>query len=689
MSEPSLALGPSPFSHQRLTIPNSIRILHLLPALSQWFPIRCELEEVSLDELEGKHSYEALSYVWGSSSGTVPVICHGKPLLITQNCRDALVHLRQRLNKRALWIDAICIDQTLSGPAVQERNTQVQKMGDVYARADTVIIWLGVEDAYIIGQMKWWTAHYRVSRDNDLWTWTKRQFLRVRGESTSVALAWTGDDVGTDDVAGTHFAPGEGKFIPPYSSVHPSGSPKSIIVELTSKLVVDLGLGVEYSKYLPHLSRLLSNDWFSRVWTIQELAFSQRATIQSGRSSMSWEDFCFPLRSVGDIRRFSESVDNGSTAKSIEARNKTRALRRKFRKYANDREVSGEKLLSAVFRSKASRIHDNVYGFYALFRIIGIDLPPPDYAKSPLEVFEELTRAYIETFASLNILCMAIRPRGYDNMPTWVPDWTRQHMPDTESPELTGIKFFLSGPNRRLMNRVYASLGSSYVPVSSQVTKSLAVKGYRIGVVSRAESGPLLSSTNAPPQFPFPGYIPCFQAWCRIVGELKTYPSGGDPLIAFQRIIFNWRRELRDSSVFEEWFALMLCPDVQDHTMRSNSEKDDPVAAHLRRSPRTTASARDLGSLRERRMSLADYHIEVFKLAQHALLLLDSGHIGIAFRNCQVGDVVYVLQGANRPMVLRPHGEFFRFVAAANVPGVMQGEAWREDEMALEELSLV
>jgi len=53
----------------------------------------------------------------------------------------ALKQLRRRWVGRLLWIDAICIDQTKEGE--QERNQQLQIMGQIYSRAATVIIWLG------------------------------------------------------------------------------------------------------------------------------------------------------------------------------------------------------------------------------------------------------------------------------------------------------------------------------------------------------------------------------------------------------------------------------------------------------------------------------------------------------------------------------------------------------------------
>ncbi|KAK2022010.1 heterokaryon incompatibility, partial [Colletotrichum zoysiae] len=106
-------------------------------------PIHCELQEVNL---KAGPSYEALSYVWGSPTRTHPISCNGLTLLVTPNCRDALIHLRRRVTKRTLWIDAICIDQGDSEGSKKERNNQILQMGEVYKTARRVVIWLGTAD---------------------------------------------------------------------------------------------------------------------------------------------------------------------------------------------------------------------------------------------------------------------------------------------------------------------------------------------------------------------------------------------------------------------------------------------------------------------------------------------------------------------------------------------------------------
>lgn len=58
---------------------------------------------------------------------------------VRQNLWDFLYRARANGITGYLWIDAICIDQT----RVRERNHQVNVMGDIYLKAECVIVWLG------------------------------------------------------------------------------------------------------------------------------------------------------------------------------------------------------------------------------------------------------------------------------------------------------------------------------------------------------------------------------------------------------------------------------------------------------------------------------------------------------------------------------------------------------------------
>ena len=114
-------------------------------------PLMGSMVAVSPDQIP---PYKALSYTWGTPYGpeefarlglstrtrqTYSVICDWRVLPITENLYDALVELRSQEETALLWIDAICINQKDE----EEKSLQVQMMGSIYSNAEMVIVWLG------------------------------------------------------------------------------------------------------------------------------------------------------------------------------------------------------------------------------------------------------------------------------------------------------------------------------------------------------------------------------------------------------------------------------------------------------------------------------------------------------------------------------------------------------------------
>jgi hypothetical protein len=147
MAEPSESIaghGPLPHQvfisdavHPALTTPRSFRLIRLKGSVKK--QLTCEIFETSLDKAP---PFEAVSYAWDAQTLDRSIKCNGQHTLVTQNCEAALRQLRFTMFPRVLWIDAICIDQT----SLEERNQQVQLMGDIYERAKQVLVWIGEGD---------------------------------------------------------------------------------------------------------------------------------------------------------------------------------------------------------------------------------------------------------------------------------------------------------------------------------------------------------------------------------------------------------------------------------------------------------------------------------------------------------------------------------------------------------------
>ncbi|KAH6684026.1 heterokaryon incompatibility protein-domain-containing protein [Halenospora varia] len=122
---------------------SEIRILELLPG-PETGQIFGKLSRHHLDDSDQHVNapYDALSYMWGTPKDAKTIhLNDNDSFKVTPNLSAALHALRLLDKPRAIWIDAICINQN----DLQERSDQVQLMRKIYQQAATVYVWLDVE----------------------------------------------------------------------------------------------------------------------------------------------------------------------------------------------------------------------------------------------------------------------------------------------------------------------------------------------------------------------------------------------------------------------------------------------------------------------------------------------------------------------------------------------------------------
>ncbi|RMZ21516.1 hypothetical protein D0859_14473 [Hortaea werneckii] len=89
--------------------------------------------------LQDAPPYAAMSYTWGDPPAEEIILIRGLPFYIRWNCWYMLRQLQKHRPFGYFWIDAICINQD----DVDEKNCQVQMMGEIYEHAECVIASLG------------------------------------------------------------------------------------------------------------------------------------------------------------------------------------------------------------------------------------------------------------------------------------------------------------------------------------------------------------------------------------------------------------------------------------------------------------------------------------------------------------------------------------------------------------------
>ncbi|KAJ3548310.1 hypothetical protein NM208_g1065 [Fusarium decemcellulare] len=233
-SRPKEALPSEEFAHSPLGDPKGIRLLQVDTESST---LKCTVKTYSSAEIP---PYVCLSYVWAdfgpmmnrgrdfretelevphfSHSDSAEIVLNDRSFSIGANLHAALLGLRKHLDGRPIWVDAMCINQ----PDSDEKTAQVARMGEIYSAAEKVFIWLG---------------RRCVQRDSAI------RILRV----------WP-DFPADSDNAAIEF---HGKK---YKTAKDFFKATSVGSELMSWM---------------YLLMIVTESWWSRVWTVQEFILSQ------------------------------------------------------------------------------------------------------------------------------------------------------------------------------------------------------------------------------------------------------------------------------------------------------------------------------------------------------------------------------------------------------------------------------
>lgn len=220
-------------------------------------PLHCSLNTALLDDLP---NFIALSYTWGEEQPTKEIFVNGFRFMIRRNLYDffdtvAINILRGEL----LFIDAICIDQS----NIEERESQVSHMGDIYSKASRVIAWLGSADEVLSKSLE-----------------NHKKSLASLSNSESGAL-----------LPGSYGEEVLGNFQKLVNETEKLllGQAKGHVNQVSnpsasSNLLVDLlnpgGFSFSYDR-----------PFWRRVWIVQEIILAQHLTIQVGEYAISPEDY--------------------------------------------------------------------------------------------------------------------------------------------------------------------------------------------------------------------------------------------------------------------------------------------------------------------------------------------------------------------------------------------------------------
>ena len=583
--------------------------------------LRCErIEDVAL-------RYEALSYVWGSEepSNSVEIQCGDGVLSVGPNLACALMHIRYELEPRLLWVDAVCINQSDD----EERSQQVQQMGNIFASAKRVLIWIGEDHA--------------------------------SQASECFALVDETTDYLTDMLL--HYK--DLDQVPPISYNDGSISADSHKWDL--------------------VRQLMHAEWFERVWVLQEIGLARSATIFHGKSSLEWSRLIELMLHVayradvaqhtGELRSSiirEVFMDIWCSFRNADTWRNEMPLTRS--KNHGNRAQSFGHILNVARPYRATDQRDHIYAFLnhpRAFSPIGKKKPIvlADYNRSVDEVYLHTAICLVEADQHpwTVLSCVDHRvdsPSLSGQRPSWVPRWDE------------GWSVYWMG-----YRMWYQAGGDPSEYFLAKVSKDIPMLEVRAVVFDKI--------VWASQVFEYEGLdiskqekeAPMHYLW----GELErhdpntTYVSSGeDREYAFSLTVVTGR------AFYDRHYEVN--PNLHQSTYQAYKDR-------IRRSESNATSIATQDDVKGHRLSRAvkkrmDYFIDGQRWALHKrrVFLTSKGYYGVGHNSLELGDDCAVFRGANLPFIIRrtlPAAtselsgyvlNTYKLVGESYIQGIMKGE---------------
>ncbi|KAJ4297489.1 hypothetical protein N0V90_005381 [Kalmusia sp. IMI 367209] len=569
---------------------------------------------------------------------------------VKRNLMEALRRFRTTHAESAIWIDSICINE--ADPV--ERTEQVRLMCEVYGEAKDVPIWLGE---------------------------------RKPGLDTALSLIKDMIDAFTNWYD-TNHPPGFRNYwyrILNEAEATPDALDQKMFWEwLQSDQCkpffdgIDVRIRTDRMAW-DFLRSLLSRRWFDRVWTWQEKELAKKATVYIGDRTLPWAKLRFAMLLVmaHDLsetratpsalmpgREYLHVLDSLGIARSpdlldiiINVRHRETQLRR-------------DKIFGVL--GAAARYEDppgkDVEHFSRLVNY--------GYLTTQ-DLYKEFSRYWILEKRDLRVL-QACNPskKKIKELPSWVVDWS-----DTT-------------PSHQLSTRLYDAAKGTDVQVKYHYhlnSDELQLTGVPIDTVSFVfqdenidKSERHLSSRTINTEH-----------WrARLVEPLTSLYVAGIGRKNRNLLRPLWRQALENTDWDEpyqptgqsmpEAFWRTLLQDQNPYLTNATDRRIEPnmdIASIFDRWAHRRALTRSLlpESMRDRKE--VDVATQRWREALEMCLmykrvfLTQTGLIGLAPNNIQVGDIVSVFLGGKVPFSLRKKGEWYTLVEETYLHGFMDGEA--------------
>lgn len=562
--------------------------------------INCSLKRFSLQEAP---PYEAISYIWGSSTKDYLIFLDGHWLPITGNAYKIFRDRASYLRTRWLWIDAVCLNQEDDA----EKSIQVGMMGQIYQCADRVLVWLG----------------------------------DMVARSFEVMLAM--------------------HLLERLNSVIRNYEEYKLKVDAIEVIAGD-------SQSWEALATLLTHPYWQRMWVVQEIAKARKLHILYGGWYISWDRFSRLVsqlvidpgnRIIGqELYLFTKDIV--SVIGGITQVNVISAIREPL---TRGELLTLEGTLAFTSQSKATDPRDKIFALGNLIRLAGIEKHTdikPNYSLTVHEVYTRTARYLLSGNSSFGFLQSGIgHPRNIPNLPSWVQDWT-----------ITNPNSYLRQVESNETWAYQASGTSELMPCIFTHSTDFPEISLRAIAISKIEH------MSAIP-YNFPGRKVDLK-------QLKAFYEAAHST-AFLHLPTTYK--LTNQSLTEAFWRSLICdrhPNTE-HGIQRPAQREWGEYFQIWRNeilgvegPARIQMNAEAARLRNASLSygrgVANSCSDYRRFA-----ITENGMITLVPLLTEVGDVVCLVAGAAKPVLLRPEKEGkrrYQMVGDCYVHGVMDGELW-------------
>ena len=574
-----------------------IRVLFLQPSRVRWSEIKIAVKIFTLGDVP---KYDCLSYTWTKEKPTCPIQCNGQTTYVRPNLFAVLRRLRHSSQTKALWIDAICINQ--DDP--EEKNHQVPLMHRIYHGANRVIIWLGEDDGEAVHAfpiLNWIYKSFHSDKDFKP-SWDARD-PRPRSLLGRLPLGTRGRLLLHDLLSRPRAASRE-------DSDKDTASSPVRLPRLTKEAWASL-------------QAIIQRPWFTRVWVVQEVVLAKDSIVLCGKHKVPWAAVIFAAGCMGHADLPQElggvlwiDILNIQDVNEV---------------YSSQDGMTGPVgfasylclLLKATINAQATDPRDKFYGLYGIATTYsGADVPEElgvDYELPVATVYRDVMRYVMEKRESLDVLIIHNCTRRLEGLPSWVPDWS--------SP-----RNLVSAANFATDEIRWVQLDSPPIIRPTEDKDELAVWGKRLLTVT-AVRRPAHDDPGDPA-----GRQRRMEAtlrdWIAAIGEFPDKVAAADALAG--AIVANTSRSSNDEGDFVNYFTRWL----------TQMDPRSSLLQHLQHVD-TAVSTENLEAY------ISDSASTCLDMR---LCILGADKLCIAPATTQEGDVAVILLGAVNPFIIRPDG---------------------------------